>query len=567
MSDGRNKYVVEPVRLVDRFAPGLAILLGYHRQWLAHDLRAGLSVAAIAIPTAIAYAQIVGLDPVVGLYAAILPLVVYCLLGTSRHMIVNPDAATCTLVAAALAPLAATDPASLLPLSIALAFITGLLCIVAGYLRLGFVADFLSRPILIGFLNGIAIHIFLGQLGKIFGFAMHSHGIIPSLIEVIHKLPQMHWATLIVGLLSIGVMLVSKRYLPQWPAALLAVVFATALVLMLRLDGRGVAVVGTLKAGLPSLRLPEFDMQLIKPLLGGALGVALLSFTNAMVVARSFAAKGDYEVDANREFFALGGSQIAAGLSGAFAVSGAESRTAMNYASGGKSPLAGLIAAAAMAVVLVFFTGPLSYLPMAALGAVLIVAAIGLFDVSELTRLWRVSRAEFFLAMVTTVAVIALDVLDGILTAVGLALLMVLVRSSRPQDAVLGVVPGMPGFHNIGHFPQAETIPTVVVYRFGSALWFFNAPYFRRRLLELATAHPDVRTIVVDGAPINGIDATGAEILLATARDLRRRGITLALANARTEVQDFIARATPQDIGEGPTIRPSLEAAIEELGS
>ncbi|MCI0361288.1 MAG: sulfate permease [Planctomycetaceae bacterium] len=549
--------------LVARVAPGLATLLGYRRDWLRHDVVAGLSVAAVALPTAIAYAQIIGFDPVVGLYAAILPLVVYCLLGTSRHLIVNPDAATCALIAGTLAPLAGDKPNVLLSLSVGLALFTGLICIAAGLLRLGFVADFLSRPILVGFLNGVAIHIFLGQLGKVFGFAMESHGIIPSLLELLGKLHLAHVPTLIVGLLSIGVMLAGKRFLPRWPAPLLAVIFAVVVVRSLGLESKGVAVVGQVPAGLPPLAWPEFDLRLTKPLLGGAMGVALLSYTNAMVVARSFAAKNVYEVDANREFFALGASQIAAALSGGFAVSGTESRTAMNHAMGGKSPLAGLVAAGVMAAVLLFFTGPLSYLPQAALGAVLIVAAIGLFDAPEIVRLWRISRWECALAIVTTLGVVALDVLDGILLAVGLALLIVLIRTSRPPDAVLGRAPGLAGFHNVAFHAGAETLPGLVLYRFGSALWFFNAAHFKRRALVLATAHRDIRWLIVDGAPIGSIDSTGAQALRELADELARRDIKLGLANIRSEVRALLDRAGVTDaIGEA-AVFPSLESAVD----
>ena len=552
-----------PAPLVSRVAPGLAFLLGYQRDWLRHDLVAGLSVAAVALPTAIAYAQIVGFEPVVGLYAAILPLVAYCLLGTSRHLIVNPDAATCALIAGTLAPLAGDKPDLLLSLSVVLAFFTGLVCITAGLLRLGFVADFLSRPILVGFLNGIAIHIFLGQLGKVFGFPMHSHGIIPSLLELLGKLHQTHVPTLIVGLLSIGVMLAGKRFLPRWPAPLLAVIFAVVVVRSLGLETHGVAVVGKVPAGLPSLGWPEFDPQLIRPLFAGALGVALLSYTNAMVVARSFAAKNGYEVDANREFFALGASQFAAALSGAFAVSGTESRTAMNHAMGGKSPLAGIVAAGVMAAVLLFFTGPLSYLPIAALGAVLIVAAIGLFDAEALGQLWRFSPWEFALAMVTTLGVVALDVLDGILLAVALALLMVLVRTSRPPDAVLGRAPGLGGFHNVDYHVGAETTPGLLLYRFGSPLWFFNSAYFKRRALQFATAEKDVRWLIVDCAPISGVDSTGAQALQELAAELARRGIKLGLANIRTEVRALLGRAGVINALGEVAVFPSLDSAVE----
>ncbi len=295
-------------------------------------------------------------------------------------------------------------------------------------LRLGFLADFLSRPILTGFLNGVAISIFLGQISKVVGFPMESHGIIASFIELVRKLPQTHRPTLVVGLLTIGVLMVSKRFLPRWPGPLLAVVAAVAPVKALGLESAGVAVVGEVPAGLPRLRWPELDPQYLQPLFGGALGVALVSFCNAMVVARSFAAKSQYDVDADRELSALGASQLAAGLCQGFAVSGTESRTAMNHAMGGKSQVAGLVAAAVMAFVLLFLTGPLRYLPTAALGAVLIFAAIGLCDLSELRRLWRVSRAEFGVSVATIVGVIALDVLQGILLAVALALPMLLTR-------------------------------------------------------------------------------------------------------------------------------------------
>ena len=302
----------------------------------------------------------------------------------------------------------------------------------------------------------MAISIFLGQIGKVFGFPMSSHGIIANLIEFVRKVPETHLPTLAVGLLAIAVMLASKRLLPRWPGPLLAVVAAVAVVKTMGLDARGVAVVGNVPAGLPRFHWPTFDPQFLPPLFGGALGVALVSFCNAMVVARSFAAKNHYEVDADRELFALGASQVAAGLCQGFAVSGTESRTAMNHAMGGKSQAAGLVAAAVMAAVLLFLTAPLGYLPKAALGGVLIFAAIGLFDVASLRRLWRVSRSEFGVAIATMLGVIALDVLEGIVVAVSVALLLLLKRSARPPDAVLVRVPGMKGFHDLTHHPGRQ---------------------------------------------------------------------------------------------------------------
>jgi high affinity sulfate transporter 1 len=545
-----------------RIAPGLGQLAAYRRDWLRHDLIAGVSVAAVALPTAIAYAEIIGLQPVFGLYTAIPALLAYAIFGTSRHLIVNPDAATCAMIAATLTPLAAGNSEVLLSLSVGLAIFTGLFCFAASLLRFGFLADFLSRPILTGFLNGVAVSIFLGQIGKVFGFSMQSHGIIASLIEFVKKLPQTHLPTLAVGLLALAVMVASKRLLPRWPSPLLAVVAAIAVVKIMGLDVREVEVVEVVPAVLPRLTWPTLDPQFVPPLFGGALGVALVSFCNAMVVARSFAAKNNYEVDADRELFALGASQIASGLCQGFAVSGTESRTAMNHAMGGKSQAAGLVAAAVMAAVLLFLTGPLSYLPKAALGAVLIFAAIGLFDLASLRRLWHVSRSEFGIAIATMVGVIALDVLEGIVVAVSLALLLLLKLSARPPDAVLARVPGMKGFHDLTHHADALSTPGLLLYRFEARIVFYNATYFKKRVLELATSQPDLKWLVIDGSTINTIDSTGAETIEALARDLARRGVRLALAGFRTETRGMLERSGAMAAIGTDAVYPTLKSAM-----
>ncbi|MGH8509251.1 MAG: SulP family inorganic anion transporter, partial [Gammaproteobacteria bacterium] len=329
----------EAVPLAYRIAPGLKLLFSYRREWLRYDLVAGVSVAAVALPTAIAYAQLAGFDPVVGLYASILPLLVYPLFGTSRQLIVNPDAATCAMVAAILVPLASGDPSTYLSLSVALAVLTGLVCIAAGSFRLGFLADFLSKPILIGYLNGIALSILLGQIGKVFGFPIESGRIVPRLVEFAGKLPETHLPTLGVGSVTLAVMLVVRRLFPQLPAPLLAVILGVALVKGLGLVGHGVAVVGEVPAGLPELRLPGFRLEDLEVLLGGAISLALVSFSSMMVTARSFAARRRYDIDVDREFVALGACNIAAGISQGFAVSGADSRTAMADVMGGKSQI------------------------------------------------------------------------------------------------------------------------------------------------------------------------------------------------------------------------------------
>jgi hypothetical protein len=332
-----------------RIAPGLPALLSYKRADFPHDLVAGLSVAAVALPVGVAYAQLAGFNPAVGLYASILPLVAYALFGTSRQLIVGPDAATCAIVAAAVAPLAAGNPDLYLSLSLTLALLAGLFCITASFLKLGALADFLSKPILVGFLNGIAISIVLGQLGKIFGFPIESEGILPRLLEFASKLGLTHWPTLVVGLVTFLVLLISPRLLPRLPAALVAMAVAVVVVKLFGLDALGVKTVGDVPRGLPALRFPNVPSGLLPQLLAEAAGLALVSFSSMMLTGRSFASKNRYEIDTDREFAVLGAANIAAALSQGFAVSGADSRTAMNDAAGGRTQVAGLVAAASIA--------------------------------------------------------------------------------------------------------------------------------------------------------------------------------------------------------------------------
>ena len=553
----------QPRMLISRFAPGLRQLRDYRREWLRFDLVAGVSVAAVAIPTAIAYAQLIGFEPIVGLYAAILPLMAYALFGSSRQLIVNPDAATCAIVAATVLPLAGGDSDALRSLSMALAVLTGLVCIAAGIFRLGFLADFLSKPILVGYLNGVAISIILGQIGKVFGFSMQSHGIILGLIEFSGKLPQTHLLTLGVGLTTFVVIVVSKHVLPHAPGPLLATVAAATLVYGLGLETRGVAVVGELPAGLPHLSWPRLDGENLKLLLGGALGVALVSFSSSMVTARSFAVRNRYDIDVDQEFIALGTCQIASGMSLGFAVAGADSRTAVNDEMGGKTQMVGLIAAATMMAVLFFLTEPLRYLPMAALGAVLIIAAIGLFDGSALRKMWRVNRAECMLSVFTTVGVIWLDLLQGILLAVGSALLLLIKNASRPTDAVLGRVSGMKGWHDVAYHHEAATHPGLMVYRFGAGIMFFNAGYFKKRVVALIASHADIEWIIVDGSTINLVDITGAEMLESLVGELTTRGVHFGFANVRREVRNVLERAGVLERIGSEAIFPTLNTASD----
>jgi high affinity sulfate transporter 1 len=484
----------------------------------------------------VAYAQLAGFNPAVGLYSSILPLVAYAIFGTSRQLIIGPDAATCALVAAAVGPLASGDQKLYESLSVTLALLAGLLCIGASFLRLGALADFLSKPILVGFLNGIALSIMLGQIGKMFGFPITAGGIVPRLLEFTQKVGHTHWPTLAVGLGTFLVLLAAPRLFRGVPAALVAMILAAVAVRLLGLERYGVAIVGEVPAGLPPVRIPHFPVSVVPSLLGDATGLAMVTFSSMMLTSRSFASKNRYEIDADREFAALGAANIATALSHGFAVSGADSRTAMSDASGGRTQVTGLVAAATIAIVLLFFTGPLRYIPTAALGAVLVKAALSLIDIPALRIIYTIDRREFALSVLATLGVVAVGSMQAILVAVILAILRFVKLVSRPKIEILGTVEGFPGFHSIERHPEATTIPGLMLLRFNSPIVFFNAPYFRRGVMAAAqAAGPSLKWLVLDMLPITMIDATGLYTADEVADTLQERGVVLAGAGRQTE--------------------------------
>lgn len=521
---------------VGKVAPGLPNLLKYETRNLSHDFVAGLSVAAVALPVGVAYAQLAGFNPAVGLYSSILPLLAYAIFGTSRQLIIGPDAATCALVAAAVAPLASGDQKLYESLSVTLAVLAGILCVGASFLKLGALADFLSKPILVGFLNGIALSIILGQIGKIFGYSITKGGIVPRLVEFIEKLGLTHWPTLAVGAGTFLVLLVAPRLLRGFPAALVAIIVAALAVRVLGLEGQGVKTVGDVPAGLPHLGVPQFPLALLPSLLGDAAGLALVTFSSMMLTSRSFASKNKYDIDADREFAALGVANIASGLSQGFAVSGADSRTAMSDATGGRTQVTGVVAAATIAVVLLFLTGPLRYVPVAALGAVLVKAALALIDVPGLRTIYKIDNREFALSVLATLGVVAVGAIQAILVAVVLAILRFIRLVSRPKIEILGEVEGLPGLHSIERHPEAATIPGLILLRFNAPLVFFNAPYFKRGVMAAAdAAGPSLKWLVLDMLPITLVDSTGLYTAEEVADVLRERGVLLAAAGRQTE--------------------------------
>lgn len=529
--------------LLARWLPGLANLLQYRREWFRYDLQAGLSVAAVQIPIAIAYAQIVGLPPQYGLYACVLPMMVYALVGSSRQLMVGPDAATCAMVAGAIAPLALGDPERLAQLAVIVTVLVGLMLIGAGIARAGFIASFFSRPILIGYLNGIGLSLLAGQLGKVLGYKIEGEGFILSLLNMLQRLGETHLPTLAIGAGALALLIWLPRRFARLPAALVTVAIATLCVGLLGLDSYGVSVLGPIPSGMPQLSWPQTNQAELKSLLRDALGIATVSFCSAMLTARSFAARNGYTVNANHEFLALGVSNIAAGVSSGFAISGADSRTAVNSMVGGKSQLVGIIAALVIALILLFFTAPMAWIPQAALGAVLLMAGWGLIDIQAMRVIRKLSRFEFWLCVLTTLGVIGVGVLPGIIVAVLLAILRLLKSIYQPTDAVLGWVRGIEGQVDISQYPQARTLAGLVVYRFDDAILFFNADYFKARLLEAVEREPEPRAVLFVAEAVTSIDVSGIVALREVRDTLLARGIVLGIARSHGTFLRMLVRS------------------------
>ncbi|QXH36818.1 SulP family inorganic anion transporter [Pseudomonas muyukensis] len=547
---------------LSRWLPGLANLLHYRREWLHADLQAGLSVAAIQIPIAIAYAQIVGLPPQYGLYACVLPMMVYALIGSSRQLMVGPDAATCAMIGGAVAPLALGDPQRIAELSVIVTVLVGAMLIGAGVARAGFIASFFSRPILIGYLNGIGLSLIAGQLSKVVGFKIEGDGFILSLINFFQRLGEIHWLSLAIGLAGLGLLIWLPRRYPRLPAALVTVVVFTALAGLFGLDRFGVAILGPVPAGIPELAWPQSNLAETKSLLRDALGIATISFCSAMLTARSFAARHGYAINANHEFVALGVSNLAAGISQGFAISGADSRTAVNDMVGGKSQLVGIIAALVIALILLFFTAPMAWIPQAALGAVLLMAGWGLIDVKSLRSIRSLSRFEFWLCLLTTVGVLGLGVLPGIVFAVTLAILRLLYSIYQPTDAVLGWMPGVEGQVDVRQHKDARTVPGLLVYRFDDAILFFNADYFKMRLLDAVQGSAQTQVVLFDAEAVTSIDVSGIAALREVRDTLAAQGIHFAIARARGTFLRMLVRSGMAREMEDKLLFGSVRAGI-----
>ena len=545
--------------------PGGRVLSTYERSWLSKDVVAGLVLTALLVPQGMAYAELAGLPPITGLYTSVLALFGYWLMGPSRILVLGPDSALGPMIAATILPLmgADQDPAKAVALASMLALIVGAIMVLAGLAKLGFIADLLSMPTQIGYMNGLALTIIVGQLPKLFGFSVDADGFIPELKGFVDGLlaGDTVGAALAVGIGALVVILVLQRLMPKVPAVLVAVVLSILAVQVFDLTAMGVSVVGPLPSGFPPFTIPHVSISDIPLLIGGALGIVLVALADTISTASSFASRAGDRVHGNREMIGIGTSNIAAGFFQGFPVSTSGSRTAVAEQAGAKTQLTGLIGAAAILVILVAVPGLLRNLPQPALAAIVIAASLSLADVGAVMRLWKQRKTEAWLSIAAFLAVTFFGVLAGIGIAVALSILAVFRRTWWPYQAVLGDTPNLPGFHDLVGHPDGRTYPGLVIFRFDAPLIFANARTFREQVHELAEG-PDVRWIVIASEPITDIDTTASDMLEDLDEWLNTRGISLVFAEMKDPVQEKIRRYELTRTIDPSHFFPTIRAAV-----
>jgi high affinity sulfate transporter 1 len=545
-------------------APGLTQFRGYQRAWLRGDVLAGVTVAAYLVPQVMAYATVAGLEPVAGLWAALAPLAVYAVLGSSRQLSVGPESTTSLMTASALAPIVAGDPARYAALAALLALLVGGICLFGGFIGLGFLANLLSKPVLVGYMTGVAFVMIGSQLGKLSKVKVSGDEFLDYVRSFIAGMSAVHWPTVVLSMSVLALLLVLDRVVPRAPVALIGVLAATAVVTVFSLDEHGIAVIGQIPAGLPAPGLPQVSMHDLAALLLPSVGVAIVAFSDNVLTARSFASRHHQEIDANAELRALGVSNAAAGLTNGFPVSSSGSRTALGDAVGSRTQLYSLITLLSVLAVMLFARGVLASFPMAALGALVVYAALRLIDVPGFKRLARFRRSEFILAIATTVAVLGIGVLYGVLVAVGLSILELLRRVAHAHDGILGFVPGIAGMHDIDDYPEAKPVPGLVVYRYDAPLCFANAEDFRERALAAVEESPTpVEWFVLNSEANVEVDLTALDALDQLRAELAQRGIVFVMARVKQDLRDALRAAGLIDkIGED-RIFMTLPTAVE----
>lgn len=549
-----------------RWLPGLVMLRHYQRAWFRQDLFAGLVLVSMLVPVGIAYAEASGVPGIYGLYATIVPLLAYALFGPSRILVLGPDSALAALILSVVLPLSGGDPMKALTLASMMAVVAGLVCIVAGLVKLGFITELLSKPIRYGYMNGIAFTVLISQMPKLFGVSIESEGPLQDIWQLGQAVftGQFNVYSLAVGGGTLAIILLFKRF-EKVPVILFAVVLATLAVQFLDLDGQGVKVLGQLPQGLPSFALPWLSgVDLATVVLGGC-AAALVAFADTSVLSRTYAARTRVYVDPNQEMVGLGVANLAAGFFQGFPISSSSSRTPVAEAAGSKTQVTGIIGALGVAALLLLAPNLMEYLPNSALAAVVIAAALGLFEFADLRRIFRIQQWEFWLSLTCFAGVAIFGAVPGICIAVVLAVIEFLWDGWRPHYAVLGRADGVRGYHDVTRYPHARRVPGLLLFRWDAPLFFANAEQFQQRVLQSIGEAPDsIRRVVVTAEPVTSVDVTSADMLRELADILHQSGIELHFAEMKDPVKDKLVRFELMDqLGEA-IFHPTVGAAVDD---
>ncbi|AQH03915.1 transporter (plasmid) [Burkholderia sp. KK1] len=548
-----------------RHVPVLAMFREYRAAWLKNDIVAGLVLTTMLVPVGVAYAEASGVPGVCGLYATIVPLLAYAIFGPSRILVLGPDSALAAPVLAVVVLSASGDPSRAIAVASLMAIVSGLVCIVFGLLKLGFVTELLSKPIRYGYMNGIALTVLISQLPKLFAVPIEDHGPLRDMLDLAKAVAagQANWMSFAIGAGSLALILLLKRF-DKVPGILIAVVLATLCVTAFDLDRFGVKVLGPIPQGLPAFSLPWLsDADFVRIVLGGC-AVALISFADTSVLSRTFAARASRRVDPNQEMIGLGVANLATGFFQGFPISSSSSRTPVAEAAGAKTQVTGIVGALAVAAVLLAGPNLLRYLPTSALAAVVIAAAIGLFEFRDLKRIYRIQQWEFWLSICCFVGVAVFGAIPGIFIAVVIAVIEFLWDGWRPHYAVLGRVEGLRGYHDLKRYPHAAQIPGLLLFRWDAPLFFANAELFQRRVIEAAGQAPTpVKRVVVAAEPVTSVDVTSADMLRDLHRALKERGIELHFAEMKDPVRDKLRRFELTSIFPDECFHPTLGSAVD----
>jgi high affinity sulfate transporter 1 len=553
-------------RRIDHWMPGIHALRTYERSYLPRDLIAGIVLVTLLVPQGMAYAELAGLPAITGLYTTVICLVAYALVGPSPILVLGPDSSLGPMIAATILPLAAGSQEMAIALAGMLALMVGVITIGAGIAKLGFIADLLSNPVRTGYLAGLSITIFIGQLPKLFGFSTDASGLaneVSAFLTGVRDGLTNPWA-LGIGLLSLAIILGLKRVAPRTPGILVAVIVSIALSIVLDLASHGVDVIGVLPKGFPLPSFPAVPTEDLLVLFAAAAGISLVAIGDTISVSGGFAARAGYEVDGNQELAGIGSANLAAGLFSGFPVSTSGSRTAVAFQSGAKSQLTGLVAAALVMAMLLFVPGLVQAMPQPVLAAVVIAASIGLLDVAELRRLHQVRKTEFALAIACALGVMFVGVLEGIVVAVVLSVIYIFKQAWQPYSAVLGRPHDVPGYHDIRRYPDAEQVPGLIIVRWSAPLFFANATVFRDRVRELVrTSEPPPAWVLVAAEPITDIDTTAGSVLRDLDLELNASGIHLAFAELQSDVREAIVRYGLLETIDRGHLYPSVTEAVK----